>query len=531
MRKRKSLSLLRHDPRAPAWFVAAGVAVMLLGLAVRVVGLDVLPVFCDETLHIAWAGRAAKTGSLFARFESILLDEAWANGRLIHPYLLSFLPAEGLHSLTMCRLPSALLGTAAVAALLIAGRQLAGPTAGIVAGFIYSILPFAVVYDRLALNDAMTTALAAWIVVLSLHLATAEWWRWWQTVALAGLLLSVALVKPTGLMFFAFPGVALALLNPARRDRWLHFLAATGAATLVVAQPLALFFTNNIWDLSTQPATVDPLSNLSRILRWLWDFWTPPLAVLAIASTVATVWRRPRETGVLLAWTAIPVFAFTVIGFQLFPRYVLQTVIPVTLITASAAGRVIDRLAAASRSGEQRRIWALGVATAFAAVALWPAVDFDRKLLRDPKLVPFTPVARSQFVSGLPSGYAAREAAPVLRDLGESCPSGATAVVPSPFVSRTIDFYLRAEAERRVVLVSALASADDPSSGARQLSLAEDGCLFLVLADGSIAPRARRMTPELQAIREGSPVVTRLNKPDGLVFVTIHRVDPLSISP
>ena len=146
----------RHE--GPSRFAAMGL-VLAVYFATRFLSLGSLPIFLDEAVHIQWAERLYEEGRILRPVGS---------GRLlaVAAYGLA-LPFED--RLRAARVIAAMAGALTLVFTMLLSRRLFGARAGLVAGVLYVVSPFALVYDRLALSDGF---LAAAVTGLMLAVST-----------------------------------------------------------------------------------------------------------------------------------------------------------------------------------------------------------------------------------------------------------------------------------------------------------------------------------------------------------------------
>ena len=145
------LSPSRREGRSP--FLAIGL-LLLLYFVIRIPSLGVLPIFLDEAVHIQWAERLYGEGRILRPVGA---------GRLlaVAAYGLS-LPFED--RLWVSRLIATLAGATTLVFTLLLSRRLFGERAGVIAGGLYVLSPFALTYDRLALSDGFLAASIAGVM-------------------------------------------------------------------------------------------------------------------------------------------------------------------------------------------------------------------------------------------------------------------------------------------------------------------------------------------------------------------------------
>ena len=144
------------DVSAPWLFV--GAAVVGGYLSSRMLFLERLPVFVDEAVHIQWAKSA-----MGSETELIVQVGKWLPIQWMTLFV--HLPLPPLAS---ARLASVSMGLATLAACVMIGRELFSLRVGILAAAVYAMVPFALLYDRLALADVYVSAFAAWATFVAI---------------------------------------------------------------------------------------------------------------------------------------------------------------------------------------------------------------------------------------------------------------------------------------------------------------------------------------------------------------------------
>ncbi len=369
-------------------------AICILGglyFLTRIGSLSVLPVFLDEAVHIQWAERLYGEGRILRPVGS---------GRLlaVAAYGLA-LPFED--RLWAARCVAALAGAVSLLLTVLLSHRLFGPRAAAVAGILYILSPFALVYDRLALSDGFLS-----VSIVGLMLAT---WTLVQdparTRARAGLASLVVLAvcsKVSALLFFLV--VPLGLLTLTRDwPRVFRPLAGAFAIGLLGASPMLWFFVSNGAEVSAQHI-VDPRAAGSVILStaldmrdWAESYFSVP--VLAFAAASAILLRDGRALW-LGGSVVLPFLLFALFSQPWSARYVLPTLPPLLILVAGGIDAVAARLKPS-----------LGRPAAFVLAGLisLPWISFDQALLLDPARAPFPRDDRLQLVTGWPSGYGVLE--------------------------------------------------------------------------------------------------------------------------
>jgi tetratricopeptide (TPR) repeat protein len=372
-------------------------AVVVLYLFSRIWKLMLLPVFLDEAIHLEWAFRTAATGRLVGITDG---------GRYLPIWIYAVIAGGAADPLRAARLCSVASGLASVLGLAWLGRLLHSARAGVLAAFLYVAAPFTLVYDRMALVDALLAALVVYALVFVVLWSRTTGRRW--AVALGLTVGAAGLTKLSGLLLLPLPALVVLWSRSAGRGRLAAQLAWTYTTALVLLVPLVLdvagtgrFFEENLWALQSGPGGSSFITRNGRLaVEWLVAYFTPVGAAVVGLALLWAVLARSRAD-LLLASVAAGWCLFFVLagGRYWFPRYVLPAVPPLLLLVGRAAAR-------AGRGAP----WAV----AALLTATW--LRFDAALIADPARAPLPPVERSQYVYDWPSGYGVAEAAGVLRE-------------------------------------------------------------------------------------------------------------------
>ncbi len=359
----------------------------------RLCSLSVLPIFLDEAVHIQWAERLYHEGRVLRPVGS---------GRLlaVAAYGLA-LPFED--RLFAARLVAALAGAMTLLFTLLLSHRLFGARASVIAGCLYILSPFALVYDRLALSDGFLSAsitglmLATWALVQTPRGRNAR--------SLMAALVALAVLSKVSALLFILT-VPLGVLALARdRRKALQASTLSCATGLLCASPMLWFFASNGEEISAQHV-VDPsvtgallLSTLADMRDWLLSYFTPPALLFAGASMVLLRDGRALWLG---GSVALPFLLFALFSQPWSARYVLPA-LPAFLLLISGG---IDVLAARFKP-----FTGALVAFGLAVLVSLPGIFFDLHLLTDPARAPFPRDDRIQLVTGWPAGYGVRELA------------------------------------------------------------------------------------------------------------------------
>lgn len=393
---------------------------VVLYFLIRVPTLGVLPIFLDEAVHLQWAERLFEEGRILRPVGA---------GRLLAVAAFGLsLPFED--RLWAARFLATLAGGLTLVFTSLLARGLFGARAGVVAGALYILSPFALTYDRLALSDGFLAASIAG-AMFAAHRLGASPSNPRARVGLAASVVLAILSKVSALLFLlAIPMGALVPSND--RGRALRAAILAMGVGLLCASPMLWFFAANGGEIASQhiadPTTLagSAVAATLRDMRgWVVSYFTPPVI---LAAALSLMLLRDRGAVWLAASVTLPLLLFTLVSEPWSARYILPTLPPLLVLIAGGVEKVAARLAPGLSTV---------VALALTLGVSVQALAFDRYLLLDPAKAPFPPDDRHQLVSGWPAGYGVREAASRLRLEAASTPivvfvdTGGTRTMPT----------------------------------------------------------------------------------------------------
>ncbi len=399
----------------PTWMIGLGIWVGLIAL--RTYNLLLLPMFHDEGAHIT------RAQSVLANHT--LLINTSGTGKFLQPWLVALVLPFTDNPLLAARTLSAIAGLlAGIGCYLLARYLYQREDVALVAAALYTLAPYPLFHDRMALTDSLLSALAVWGLLFSL--AVVRQGRWWHILALGMCLGAAAATKLSGFIFAAFPLLAAALWRSdlPRRRTWLAILAAWLLLTPWLL-PAGLDFAQQYryaasrsWA-DSEMAGGDYLAllseNLKLIANTFWTYLTPPLLLLALAEAGLSLRRRDKSAWLLtLAVLVAPVFFFLTAGKAFYPRYLLPA-FPFLLILAARGLVALADWLWTHKAWPMRQFQGGLLLAGLFLVANLFAVRFDYLLLTDPPGTPWIPIDRGQYISGWGAGYGVIDAAAYLR--------------------------------------------------------------------------------------------------------------------
>ncbi len=414
--------------------------ILLFSFVIRVLNLDLLPIFTDEAIYVRWSQIANR-------------DPAWrfislTDGKQPLFIWLSIVGQRIFSDpLFAGRIVSVIAGTLSTLGFYFLGKELFGKKVAIFSAIIWMVLPFSVWHSRLSLMDSLLAFFAVWVLWLQVLLVKKPRM---DIALLLGMVIGGGLLVKSSAQFFLFL-LPLSLFLKKRKELKKSFLLRwAGLALLVVFLAQAI---NSIQRLSPFYYMVG-LKNLTFIysfsellsfglfnhwqrfwgnLRGL-SWWTAvylTLPFLALLSfSLMKVKKDKAKKFFLLAWFLFPFFALAFFGKVLYPRFVLFMTIPLIILIA-------DGLVKLFRQIKDRFLLFI-----FALLLFSYPFYFDYQIVFNPVAAPLPSVDRGQYLDDWPAGWGIRE---VIEFLKEKSKEGKLAVATEGTFGLTpyaLDIYL-----------------------------------------------------------------------------------------
>lgn len=385
--------------------IAWGTGAVVAYLGLRLTNLMVLPIFLDEGLHIS-TGRGAQAGNLW------VLGNA---GRALQGWLLAFLyNLSGTENLLLvARLLSVLSGLVTLGGCYLIGRRLYNVQVGLIAAWLWAIMPFVVWHERMALVDPLMTSFTTLVLVFSLRLFDAQ--RPTAIVAYAillGLTLTCAeLAKLSGVTALIMPPLVLLLIYPAQQRGQLALRLLITLPVLLLATVPILHCYNGVWgeELDTHLADIDTIvfvDNLRDVTDWFYSYLTAPFLLLMAALPSWCLVRDRRRGALLLGLGLLPMLGLVLIARISFARYVLYMLVPFFILLAA----MLNDLGKCWYRKWGRRL-PKAIAPSFIIVLTLPALWLNWQIITDPPNAALPHDDQAQYIEEWPSGYGLNGAA------------------------------------------------------------------------------------------------------------------------
>jgi 4-amino-4-deoxy-L-arabinose transferase-like glycosyltransferase len=399
------------------------ISVLLLLGSLAFVHLLALPVFEDEGSQLRWVWRIIEAGEWL---------QPLGDGKPLEAWPLVPLVRLGVHPLIAARALHVLAGMIGAVLIYQLAHQIGDRWTAFVTGVLFTLCPFVVYLQRLALSDIFMCVAGIWVLLSIIKFIRFPERR--HAVLLAISLVLTAFCKfPVGFYFLIAMPLAL-LLMPLHDRRELQRPSAlrnligahAPAVLLAVAVFVAAFIRlrsgrsagfglqdllgiggGRYHDVAGTMGIARPnlAIELSTQLSW-------PVTVAGLVGLVAAALLDDWRKRWLITVGLLPMLGIGLLAEFWFPRYLLFTIPP--LIVAAVSGwRSLSLRAGRFRLPLQFGVLALGVGFMGRQSAL---------IVSDPIAAAWSPVDRFQYFEGWGSGYGYPEAAKFVLQAANSPP-------------------------------------------------------------------------------------------------------------
>lgn len=302
-----------------------------LFLATRLINLTIIPIFTDEAIYTYWAQVALHDPA--NRFISL------EDGKQpLFIWLAAITQKFISDPLVATRLVSFFSGFAATIGIYLLTRNLFNVRVAKLASLLYIILPFTLLYDRMALFDSLLTMLGIYAVLFTVKLAKDP--RLDNSI-LAGFAIGLSMItKSSGSFFLYLMPFSLLLFNFKDKLYRANLIKLAGLAliSLVISQiiynslrlsPLFYIISRKNLEFIRPLAEVikNPFifagSNLTTLTGWIITYLGPLLFIIFVSSLLLGLAKKNPKIIYLGVLTSAPFFAEVIFSKVLYPRFVL----------------------------------------------------------------------------------------------------------------------------------------------------------------------------------------------------------------
>ncbi len=402
-------------------------ALFSLYLFTRFYNLLLLPVFNDEALYIRFAQ------IISSDFDSLFVPLAQPNEPLfmwINALIYNFF-SDPLFS---GRFISVLSGLGCMAGIYYVGKIFFSHRTGIASAIIYIVLPYPLIFDRMAHVDSLLNFFNIWFIGIT-YLILDERPPLGTKAALAGFLAGGALLtKSSALLFLVLPVLYLPFSGINYRKirllllvyfiAFLLFLPVLFADQKPVLAGGDKVFHNISFLYSVKELIELPLQSwlqkFSEPSDYLLAYITLPIIFLAFYGLYLTISRNHYKGLVLLLWFLFPALVFSVVAKFSYSRWFLFSSPPLIIASGVAIAEIQGWFFNIVR-------WKKGILrhTLFSILMFlffYPSLVFGYKLLVDPVHAPWVDSDKEQYIANEYSGYGIPELIRFFKTVGKKNP-------------------------------------------------------------------------------------------------------------
>lgn len=387
--------------------ILIGFGLLLLYSLTRIVNLTALPIFTDEAIYIRWA----QIGGQDPNWRFISLTDG---KQPLFPWITMVSLRLFADPLVAGRIVSVFAGALTLTGLVILSYELfRSKNIILIVSFMYIFSPFSLMYDRLALYDSLSAALAIWSLYFSILLVR---YRRLDVALLLGMSLGAGMLnKTSGFIALYLLPITLILFD-FQHKRWKQrFFQWIGLAfiSFAISQLMyGILRLSPFFHMISQKdfVFVHPfrnfyflypffLGNLRGLLDWLIGYLTIPIILLALLSLAS----RKKSICLLFLYCLLPLIGLAYFGKVLYPRFILFMSMPLLPLAAYSFYHIFSLL---------RSHW---YKSFFSLIVFFPSVWASYVIMTNPIYAPIPYADRGQFIDDWPSGYGVKESLEFLR--------------------------------------------------------------------------------------------------------------------
>ncbi|KKR58785.1 MAG: hypothetical protein UU05_C0002G0043 [Candidatus Curtissbacteria bacterium GW2011_GWA1_40_47] len=384
----------------------------------RLINLKIIPIFTDEAIYTYWAQVALHDPA--NRFSSL------EDGKQpLFIWIAAIFQKFISDPLVASRLVSVFAGFGSLVGIYFLSKYLFDKKTAILACLLYIILPFTLLYDRMALFDSLLTMLGIWAVYFSAKMIKSPQL---DTALLNGFAIGLGMITKSSANFFLYLlPFSLLLFDFSKKNRsqrfirWLFLTLITAILAFVIYNSLRLSplfymiarknseFIRSVSEIINNPF-IQLLSNPHALISWLVQYNGWPLTLIAILVIVWGLIKRNLPVILLSVYVLAPFLAESIFNKVLYPRFMLFY-FPYIIILVSFG--VINLIKWKNYS---KYLWMI-----FAVIFIFPAIN-SYKLLTNPPKANIADSDLGQYLNDWPAGYGIEEIVTILKHETKSQP-------------------------------------------------------------------------------------------------------------
>lgn len=455
------------------FLILSAVGILLLGLFLRLINLNILPVFADESIYIRW--------SQVMKAESTLRFLPLSDGKqplfmwLVIPFF-KFIndPLVAGRAVSVLAGLGTMIGISSATFLIFRNHKTA-----LTSGLIWAVLPYSVFFDRLALADGLLVMFVVWTFVFSF--LSFQLLRW-DFSMLAGFSLGFAwLTKSPAVFSFALIPTLFLLVDSFQSNFKKKILVYSG---LIITTYFIAFAMYNILRLGPEFHMIairnkdyihplsqvlsHPLDPLTSHLRDAFDFLIRLATPVGLGLILLGLYEGGRKhlwpRLVLASWWLGPILAQAFIAKTFTARYIFFTIPFAVILMSHGIWHFGDRT--------NKHFLSLAVMILFTISSL----GFDYFLLFSPQNAPLPRIERSGYLEEWTAGQGIKEVSEIIvrQSAGGPVVVGSEGYFGTPFSA--LEMYFNPYPQIRVVGIGTGIQYPD----AKLVSATKDNQVFVV---------------------------------------------------
>lgn len=394
------------------------IGLIILFFWTRLVNLTSLPIFTDEAIYLRWAQIAKNDASW--RFISL------TDGKQPLFVWMTLVAMKALEDpLFAGRLISVFAGLASLIGIFFLGSELfKSKKIGFFSSLLYLTSPFALMYDRMALMDALVATFAIWSLYLEILLVRT---LRLDVALILGMVLGGAILTKTSGFFNIYLLPATLILFNFKDKKWKSNLAkwvSLAFLAVVLSQGYySILRLSPFFHMIAQKDTTfvypfkewigHPLrffvGNLKGQLDWLTTYLTLPVLFL-IAGSLVTFWKKTKEKLLLFVWFLAPFIALALFAKVIYARFILFMTMPLLVLAAWLLKETANRI------GGKVLLF-----TFYFLIFTFPLYA-DYKIIFDPAYAPIPASDLNQYINDWPAGGGVKEMVQYLQEEAQKGP-------------------------------------------------------------------------------------------------------------
>ncbi len=388
------------------------IAIVVLYVITRFVNIQVIPIFTDEAIYTYWAKVALNDAA--HRFVSL------EDGKQpLFIWIAAICQKFIEDPLVASRLVSIFAGFGSITGIYFLAKELFSEKVARMSSLLYVILPFTLLYDRLALFDSLLTMLGIFAVYLSIKMAKNPRL---DLALLNGFAIGLAMItKSSGNFFLYLLPFSLLLFNFRQKmilknlSKWTGLSIITFILSQIIYNSLRLSplfyvierknyeFIRSYSEIINNPFLF-AFSNFKSLIVWLATYTSLPLFILFVICLIWGYLKKDLKIIYLSILIIIPFGAEVIFNKVLYPRFALFYYPYVLILIAYSAIILLDTFKKYTKQ----------LTIALVIILFIPAYT-SFKLLTNPAYANIPEGDSNQYFNDWPAGYGISEIVGIIK--------------------------------------------------------------------------------------------------------------------